>query len=149
MVFKGQRVGRSTGDTEVPIEFGLEKALGRTSVVSYALSRPARSPSGNYYEVCASPRGDLLVYFSETGPQTWFSTWLGSMGILSFLINRMRYAGRWQVVVRPAQSRADIPTSGILWRDIQVQKREVDQVMQHVVNEIEAGHFAAVEESFN
>jgi hypothetical protein len=38
--------------------------------VSYALSRPARSPTGAYYEVAASPRGDLLLWFSETGPGT-------------------------------------------------------------------------------
>jgi hypothetical protein len=117
-------------------------AIGHAGGMSWALSRPARSPSGVYYEVDASPRGDLLLWSSETGPSTWASGNEGALGILSFLINKIGYKGRWRVVVRRApESRSASPTSGLLWRQDGVRKRDLDQVMGDLVARIEQGSF--------
>jgi hypothetical protein len=59
------------------------------STVAYAYSRPALAPDGTYYEVAAAPRGDLLRYTSETGPQTWTSAMPGLLGLGTFLLNRL------------------------------------------------------------
>ena len=92
--------------------------------MSYALSRPAKSPTGAYYEVAASPRGDLLVWFSETGPASWGSADLGIFGIVSFIVNKLVFKGRWRVVVRFApESRSASPSSGVLWRQDGIKRK--------------------------
>jgi len=105
--------------------------------MSYARSRPVRSPDGRYYEVAASPRGDFLLYMSETGPATWLTGNTGSLGLASLIVNATLYRGRWRIVVKAAQtSRAASPTSGVLFsRD--VRRREVDQGMNELARSIE------------
>ena len=110
--------------------------------MSWALTQPARSPDGLYYEVAASPRGDLLLWLSETGPGTFFSGNVGALGIFSLLLNKIFYRGRWQVVVRHSpESRATGPGLGILWRRRDVRKRDVRDVMADLAKQIEAGSF--------
>ena len=110
--------------------------------MSWALTRPARSPAGVYYEVAASPRGDLLLWLSETGPATWFSGNVGALGIVSLLVNKLFYRGRWQVVVRQSPaSRATGPGLGVLWRTRNVRKRAVEDLMAELTQRIEAGSF--------
>ena len=95
-----------------------------------------------YYEVDASPRGDLLLWSSETGPSTWLSGNEGALGILSFLINKIGYKGRWRVVVRRApESRAASPTGGVLWQQNGVRRRDFDRVMDDLAARIEQGSF--------
>lgn len=107
--------------------------------MSYAMSRPAMSPAGVYYEVAASPRGDLLLYESETGPGTWLSGNVGAMGILSFFLNLLVYKRRWRVVVRQSSGdRSESPTSGVLLRR-EVPKKAVDSTMQELAAAIESG----------
>jgi hypothetical protein len=109
--------------------------------VSYALSRPARSPTGAYYEVAASPRGDLLLWFSETGPSTWTSGDVGVLGILSLIVNKTIFKSRWRVIVRYApESRSSSPTSGTLWHQ-DVRKRQLDAAMRDLARRIESGAF--------
>lgn len=107
--------------------------------MSYVDSRPARSPDGAYYEVAASPRGDLLLYFSETGPQTWLSANVGVLGFLTFVVNRLVFRGRWQVVVRRAPaSRSVGPGSGVLLRR-EVAGKAVEAELARLVAAIESG----------
>ena len=111
--------------------------------MSYALSRPAKSPTGAYYEVAASPRGDLLVWFSETGPASWGSGDIGILGIFSFIINKVVFKGRWRIVVGFApESRSASPSSGILWRQDGVEKKDVESAMGAIVSRIERGDLA-------
>jgi hypothetical protein len=107
--------------------------------VAYAISRPARAPEGTYYEVAASPRGDLLKYQSETGPQTWFSLLPGFLGFATFLVNRVVFHNMWRVIVRPApESRLVGPGDGVmLQRD--VKQRLVDNTVDDLVRDIESG----------
>lgn len=109
--------------------------------MGWALSRPARSASGTYYEVAASPRGDVLLYYPGTGPLAGGNATPGVLGIVSFLVNKVAFKGRWRVVVRQFAETRDIsPTTGILWRK-DVRKREVEPLMQDLVARIEAGTF--------
>jgi len=107
--------------------------------MSYAQSQPARAPNGAYYEVCASPRGDLLLYQSETGPASWLTANIGVLGILGFLVNKIAFGGKWRLVVRQGEwRRSGNPKSGILaTRD--VRKREVDATVKALVAAIEDG----------
>src|SRR3954451_3829415 len=106
--------------------------------MGYALSRPARSSTGVYYEVAASPRGDLLLWYSGAGPASLNNATPGVLGLLSLLVNRIVFKGRWRVVVRQAAEGRDIsPTTGILWRK-DVRKREVEPLMQALTARIEA-----------
>jgi hypothetical protein len=107
--------------------------------VSYARSQPARAPDGTYYGVCASPRGDLLLSQSETGPATWLSANVGVLGILGYLLNKAVYRGRWRVVVRQGEWRRSAgPKSGILaTRD--VPKEQVEPTIRALVTAVEDG----------
>jgi hypothetical protein len=81
-----------------------------------------------------------LLWSSETGPSSWLSTNEGSLGVLGFLVNRLVYKGRWQVVIRRApESRATSPTSGVLWRQQGLRKRDVESRMAELVTQIETG----------
>ena len=103
------------------------------------------SPAGLYYEVAASPRGDLLLFESETGPTTWLSTNVGSLGILSFLLNLLVYKRRWRVVVRHTSGgRSESPKAGILLsRD--VPKKAVEATMLDWAEAIESGRLDPLE----
>ena len=109
--------------------------------MSYAITRPARSPAGVYYEVAASPRGDLLLWLSETGPGTWFSGTVGVLGLASLAINKTVFRGRWRTVVRQAlESRSATPSAGVLWQQ-DVRKRDLEGLLGDLVRRIEAGSF--------
>jgi hypothetical protein len=81
------------------------------------------------------------VWSSETGPGTWTSGDVGVLGILSLIVNKTVFKGRWRIIVRPApDSRSSVPTSGSLWhRD--VKKRQLDQAMDDLARRIESGAF--------
>jgi hypothetical protein len=89
--------------------------------------------------VAASPRGDILKYESETGPQTWTSLTPGLFGFVTFLVNRLVFRNMWRVIVRPApESRLVGPGYGVLFhRD--VKQRLVGVTMDEVVAQIESG----------
>src|SRR5437764_13834211 len=107
--------------------------------MGYALSRPARSSTGVYYEVAASPRGDLLLWYPGAGPANLNNATPGVLGLLSLLVNKIAFQGRWRIVVRQALERRAIgPTTGVLWRK-DVRKRELEPLMQELVARIEAG----------
>jgi hypothetical protein len=111
--------------------------------MSYARSQPARSPDGAYYEVAASPRGDLLLYQSETGIGSWFSASVGLLGLAGYLVNLVVFRRRWRVVVRTTMtSRAASPTSGVVFRR-DVAKKSVDEMMLEFVTAIESGSIPA------
>lgn len=109
--------------------------------MTWALSRPARATTGAYYEVAASPKGDLLLSYPGPGPVSPNDATPGALGFLSMLINTFAFRGRWRVVVRQAfDTRGASPTSGILWRT-EVRKSEVERLMTDLVARIEAGTF--------
>jgi hypothetical protein len=107
--------------------------------VSYALSRPAMAPTGRYYEVAASPRGDLLIWQSETGIASWVTAWIGVFGIVSFFVNLVVYKREWRVVVREFHaSRSSDPASNVLLsRD--VPKNRAEATMEQLASQIEKG----------
>ena len=110
--------------------------------MSWALSQPARSTTGAYYEVAASPRGDALLWYPGTGPPNTNNATPGVLGSVSFFVNKIAFKGRWRVVVRQFAATRDVsPTSGVLWRK-DVRKREVDPLMRDLVAKIEAGTFS-------
>jgi hypothetical protein len=97
------------------------------------------APSGLYYEVAASPRGDLLIWQSETGPASWLTAVIGVLGIVSFFVNLLFYKRQWRVVVRESGGhRSESPTSYILLhRD--VPKKQADTTMNELAVAIETG----------
>ena len=112
--------------------------------MSYVIARPARAPTGEYYDVCASPRGDLLIWFAESGPQTWQSLNVGGLGIISFVINLLVFRRRWKIIVRVANGdRFQSPTSGVLFSRI-VSGAEAYPAVDDIVKTIETQGLAAV-----
>lgn len=107
--------------------------------MSYALSRPAKAPTGEYYEVAASPRGDLLIWQSETGIASWVTGWIGVLGIISFFVNLFIYKRQWRVVVRETGGhRSENPTAYVLLhRD--VPKKQAEATMEALAVAIERG----------
>lgn len=97
------------------------------------------APNGRYYEVAASPRGDLLIWQSETGPASWFTTMIGTLGILSFFVNLLVFKRQWRVVVRESGGhRSESPTSYVLLqRD--VPKKQAEATMDELAGAIERG----------
>ena len=97
------------------------------------------APSGLYYEVAASPRGDLLIWQSETGPASWVTAIIGVLGIVSFFVNLLIYKRPWRVVVRETGGhRSENPTAYILLhRD--VPKKQAAATMQELAIAIETG----------
>jgi len=110
--------------------------------VSWALSRPARSSRGAYYEVASSPRGDIQLWYPGYAPRSPGNITPGILGLLSLIVNKVAFRGRWRVVVRQATDGQGVnPTHGVLWHK-DVRKREVEPLMQELVSRIEAGSFA-------
>jgi hypothetical protein len=107
--------------------------------VSYAVSHLVRAPSGIYYEIAASPRGDLLLFQAEDGIGSWLSTNTGTLGILSFLLNLIIYRRSWRIVVKRAPlSQRESPTRGILMRR-DVKRSLVDHTIETLTKGIETG----------
>jgi hypothetical protein len=114
-----------------------------TPFVSYAITQPARAATGEYYDVCASPRGDLLVWFAESGPQSWESMNLGVFGILSFFINLVVFRRKWRVIIRTATGgRFASPTSGVIYRQT-VSKLDAQDTVTETARTIEASGVAS------
>lgn len=97
------------------------------------------APTGRYYEVAASPRGDLLIWQSETGIASWVTAWIGVLGIVSFFVNLIVYKRQWRVVVRDSHARrSGNPASNVLLsRD--VPKKRAEATMEQLASQIESG----------
>jgi hypothetical protein len=97
------------------------------------------APSGLYYEVAASPRGDLLIWQSETGVASWVTAWIGVLGIVSYFVNLIVYKRQWRVVVRESGGhRSENPTAYVLFhRD--VPKKQAESTMEELARAIETG----------
>jgi len=110
--------------------------------MGWALSRPARSSRGPYYEVASSPRGDIQLWYSGNAPFSPGNITPGLLGLLSLVVNKLVFGGQWRVVVRQSPDGPEInPTRGVLWHK-DVRKREVEPLMEELVSRIEAGSFA-------
>lgn len=108
--------------------------------MGYALARQARSSTGAYYEVAASPRGDLLLWYPGAGPANLNNATPGVLGLLSLLVNKIAFQGRWRVVVRQASEPRYQPHDGSPVAQGRP-KRELVPLMQDLVARIEAGTF--------
>lgn len=97
------------------------------------------APTGLYYEVAASPRGDLLIWQSEMGPASWITAIIGVLGIVSFFVNLIVYKRQWRVVVRETGGhRSENPTAYVLMhRD--VPKKQAEATMEELAVAIERG----------
>ena len=99
----------------------------------------ARSPSGGYYEIAASKRGDLLAYFPERGPWSWFSGTPGVLGLVGLIANLLIFRGQWRILIREARHGAEF-SRPVLYRRNYRPTGLVTDDLDALARQVESGH---------